>query len=196
VVALAPAVVTFKAFWVLLAAPVPLMETFSAVPDVILLPDISNTLPVKAEVLVDKLSNVPEVNEVDEEVHAVPVVTEFHVIVVVFAAWARVRLALGADNADQDVEVEPAQELKTGTPPAVETRQSVPAPPVAVCNISPLLLPYNTPLLLVSVEALMVPTTSSAWAGVIVPIPTLPAVASVANAYLLVIVPLLVGAAI
>jgi hypothetical protein len=39
---------------------------------------------------------------------------------------------VGLVNADHDVDALPEQELKTGVPPLTDTRQSVPAPPVAV----------------------------------------------------------------
>ena len=71
------------------------------------------------------------------------------------------------------VEAVPLQAANVGDPPFVETRHKVPAPPVEVCNIFPLLSAYKIPFAFVSELALKDPATLSSVAGVEVPIPML-----------------------
>ena len=63
----------------------------------------------------------------------------------VFVPIARARLADGAVSEDQAVAVDPEHAANVGVPPAVETKQSVPAPPVAVSATTPLALVYSIP---------------------------------------------------
>ena len=79
---------------------------------------------------------VPVVREAAVCVQKVPVVA-VDVIVVVFVPWAIERFPAGAVMDDQAVAVLPEQAANEGVPPATDTKQRVPAPPVAVCKISP-----------------------------------------------------------
>lgn len=75
---------------------------------------------------------VPVLAVVSCQVHKLAVLVPVPVVkVLVLAPIVRARLVDGLVRESQAVAAEPEQEPKTGTPPSVETKQSVPAPPVA-----------------------------------------------------------------
>ena len=93
---------------------------------------------------------------------------------VLLAFIVSVRLASGVASELQSTV--PEQLEKIGVPPLTETRQSVPAPPVAVCCKLPNPFTYTTPFVFVSEVAVkfvptISPTTESAVYGEVVPMP-------------------------
>src|SRR5258708_25201360 len=100
-------------------------------------------------------------------------------MVVVYAAIDMERFAVGPPMLLQAVGALPplpAQDAKTGDPPPVDVRQSVPAPPVAVCVTRPVASEYKTPFAADRFLILAFPFTSRAWVGEEVANPTFPVV--------------------